>query len=103
MLKVVKYSPSIYVSKQKKYNLKQLGHKIREGVNVIATDGDGLDITKDMLIDIVFTPFLSYRHPKSEELKSHFLYLFDQNKLEEIIENGGLEEYTSRKNKGFIN
>lgn len=75
----------------------ELGNLIRAGNLVRAFTPTGENVTQECLTRIVFNPFL-----KDGELKVYLEHVIPEDKLIEIIEEGGLENYVLRRKKGLI-
>lgn len=96
-------SGNALVYKNKNISYKKLGHLIRAGNLIEVKDTDDYDWTKEVLIEIVFGVFLSKKNVMTQELLMALEYLFTENQLITIIENGGLSEYILRRKKGLCN
>ena len=81
--------------------LSDIGHLIRQGYEIVVRTAEGLDYTKELLTKIALmglvSPHISNEiiYALSELIEEDLLYL--------IIENGGIEDYLTRKARGAIN
>jgi hypothetical protein len=85
-----------YYYKKEAINLKSIANYIREGNDIEVVNEHDIDITKETLFSIAF---ISKR--TIAEMTDGMCFLLSYDKLYNIIEEGGIDDYMSRIRKGF--
>lgn len=100
---IEKTENGVYLHNGKHINLKQIGNLVREGHSIKCINYEGVNLTHDVLFNVAFSKIINKLCFKTkEELTNIFSFFFEKETLEDIIENGGLENYIIRIKKGFI-
>lgn len=71
--------------------------------DLIKVTEDGVDCTKEMLVELTFGKYLSSRLGSYKIFKDCLLYLFTEDELYDFLENGGVEMWVDKKKKGLLN
>ena len=86
---------------QGRLGVREMGNLIREGYEIEVFTEDGLDYTKEVLTKIALSDIVAPNisgeiiGALSEIIETEMLYL--------IIENGGIDNYLTRKARGAVN
>lgn len=81
-------------------NLNDIGNLIREGYEIEVFTEEGLEYTKEVLTK---TALIDIIHPTiNNEIITALSEILDEEILYLIIENGGIENYLTRKARGAI-
>lgn len=102
MLRKIDITNKKIVYKQKKVSLEKVKGWIVEGDILHVTD-DGLECTKDFLLEITFGKFISCRSKTKDALMHCLSVIFSEERLYNFLENGGIETWAAKKQKGLLN
>lgn len=81
--------------------LSEIGELIRQGNEIVCRTADGIDYTKELLTKIALMGCLSPN--VANDIINVLAELIEEELLYLVIENGGIENYLSRKARGCVN
>jgi hypothetical protein len=92
---------SIPSLKMDKVSYRQIGNVIREHqCDILVETPEGWNFTNETLFRVAFEGILPSGF--SDDRVDMFLHAMEIERLYEIIENGGIQSYVSKKSRGFI-
>lgn len=97
MLKIKKDDSGKYYCRKESVNLKSIGNLVREGYDIEVTNEHGIDITKETLFSVAFIA----QRTMAEAIDG-MCFLLTKEELCDIVEEGGIREFMSRKRKDLI-